>query len=66
MTVYTSDKVDVVLHPDLFGLNDTVKQAIIDEASHQLDRPVTWDDIEDYEVTLTVELSLFATAETPH
>lgn len=52
------DKVNVVLHPALFGLNDIVKRAILDEASHQLERTVTWDDIEDYKVTLEVELSL--------
>ena len=61
MGVYTSDKVDVVLHPALFSQNDTIKAAILEEASSQLSRKITWDDVESYEVTLEVELSLFAT-----
>lgn len=58
--IYIPEKVDVVLHPALFALNDTIKQAILGEASNQLNRPVIWDDIEDYNINLEVELSLFA------
>lgn len=58
--VLVNDKVDVVLHPDLFAFNNAIQQAIVDEAANQLGYPVTWDDIEDYNINLEVELSLFA------
>ena len=59
--VQIAEKIDVVLHPSLFGLSDTIKQAILDEASRQLEHLVTWDDIEDYHINLEAELSLFET-----
>jgi len=57
--VVSPEKLEVILHPNLFSLNDGIKQAILDEASQQLDKPVRWEDIEDCQITLEVDLSLF-------
>ena len=53
------DKVDVVLNLALFALDAMSKQAILDGASHQLHRTITWEDIEDWNITLKAELSLY-------
>ena len=55
-----ADKIDVVLHPTIQMFNHTIQSHILMEASNQLGRKVIWDDIEDYNINLEVELSLFA------
>lgn len=56
-----AEKTEVTIHPELSALNNTIQSAILREVSEQLGHPVKWDDIEDYGLTLVVEVSLFET-----
>ena len=58
------DKITLNLSMALFALDKQTKEAILGHASGELHRDITWDDIEDYDLTLVVELSLFEKPET--
>ena len=53
------EKLDVVLHPEINQLSQTIQATILREISELAGRKVKWDEIERQQVKIEVEVSMF-------